>query len=60
VAQKIKCLNRNHAAAGPCVRIDSRLSANKEIGFEKEATAHFIRQVLRPGDRLQFCVLTKT
>ena len=32
--------------------IDSSLSANKEIGFEKEAAAHFIRQVLRPGDRL--------
>ncbi len=32
--------------------IDSSLSANMEIGFEKEAAAHFIRQVLRPGDRL--------
>jgi Ca-activated chloride channel family protein len=32
--------------------IDASLSANKEIGFEKEAAAHFIRQVLRPGDRL--------
>jgi Ca-activated chloride channel homolog len=32
--------------------IDSSLSANKEIAFEKEAAAHFIRQVLRPGDRL--------
>jgi len=32
--------------------IDSSLSANKEISFEKEAAAHFIRQVLRPGDRL--------
>ena len=36
--------------------IDSSLSANKEIAFEKEAAAHFIRQVLRPGDRLiGFC-----
>src|SRR6266436_160046 len=32
--------------------IDASLSANKEIGFEKEAAAHFIHQVLRPGDRL--------
>lgn len=32
--------------------IDSSLSAHKEIGFEEEAAAHFIRQVLRPGDRL--------
>jgi Ca-activated chloride channel family protein len=32
--------------------IDASLSANMEIGFEKEAAAHFIRQVLRPGDRL--------
>src|SRR6202158_3705815 len=32
--------------------IDSSLSAHKEISFEEEAAAHFIRQVLRPGDRL--------
>jgi Ca-activated chloride channel family protein len=32
--------------------IDSSLSAHKEITFEQEAAAHFIRQVLRPGDRL--------
>jgi Ca-activated chloride channel homolog len=32
--------------------IDASLSANMEIGFEKEAAAHFIRQVLRPNDRL--------
>jgi Ca-activated chloride channel family protein len=32
--------------------IDSSLSANLEIAFEKEAAAHFIRQVLRPADRL--------
>jgi Ca-activated chloride channel homolog len=32
--------------------IDSSLSAHKEIGFEQEAAAHFIRQVLRTGDRL--------
>src|SRR5467141_3457198 len=32
--------------------IDSSLSAHKEIAFEEDAAAHFIRQVLRPGDRL--------
>ena len=32
--------------------IDASLSAHKEISFEQDASAHFIRQVLRPGDRL--------
>ena len=32
--------------------IDTSLSAHKEITFEQEAAAHFIQQVLRPGDRL--------
>jgi Ca-activated chloride channel family protein len=32
--------------------VDSSLSAHKEIAFEEDAAAHFIRQVLRPGDRL--------
>src|SRR6202030_4715060 len=32
--------------------IDASLSAHKEVAFEQEAAAHFIRQVLRPGDRL--------
>jgi Ca-activated chloride channel family protein len=32
--------------------IDASLSAHKEIAFEEEAAAHFIRQVLRPADRL--------
>ncbi len=32
--------------------IDSSLSAHKEIVLEREAAAHFIRQVIRPGDRL--------
>ena len=32
--------------------IDSSMSAHKEITFEREAAAHFIRQVLRPDDRL--------
>src|SRR5260370_267575 len=34
------------------IMIDSSLSAHKEITFEQEAAAHFIRQVLRPRDRL--------
>jgi len=38
------------------IMIDSSLSAHKEITFEQEAAAHFIRQVLRKGDRLSvFC-----
>ncbi|HXJ05244.1 MAG TPA: VWA domain-containing protein [Candidatus Acidoferrum sp.] len=32
--------------------IDASLSAHKEITFEQEAAARFIRQVLRPSDRL--------
>ena len=32
--------------------IDASLSAHKEINFEEEAAARFIRQVLRQGDRL--------
>jgi len=32
--------------------VDSSLSALKELRFEREAAAHFIRQVVRPGDRL--------
>lgn len=32
--------------------IDSSMSTLKELAFEKEAAAHFIRQVVRPSDRL--------
>jgi len=32
--------------------IDASMSAHKEFAFEQEAAAHFIRQVLRKGDRL--------
>jgi Ca-activated chloride channel homolog len=32
--------------------IDASLSAHKEIAFEQEASARFIRQILRPDDRL--------
>ena len=32
--------------------IDSSLSTHKELLFEREAAARFVRQVMRPGDRL--------
>ncbi len=32
--------------------VDASLSARKEIAFEREAASHFIKQVLRPDDRL--------
>jgi len=32
--------------------VDSSLSAYKELKFETEAAAHFIRQMVRPGDTL--------
>jgi Ca-activated chloride channel family protein len=32
--------------------IDASLSAHKEMAFEQEAAAHFIRQILRSGDSL--------
>ncbi len=32
--------------------IDSSLSTLKELSFEKEAASHFIRQIVRPADRL--------
>jgi len=32
--------------------IDSSLSTLKELGFEKDAAAHFVHQVVRPVDRL--------
>ncbi len=32
--------------------VDASLSAHKEVGFEREAASHFIKQVLRPEDRL--------
>jgi Ca-activated chloride channel family protein len=32
--------------------VDASLSAHKEILLEREAASHFIKQILRPGDRL--------
>jgi Ca-activated chloride channel homolog len=40
--------------------IDSSLSAHKEFSFEQEAAAHFIRQVLRPNDRLAVFAFDET
>jgi Ca-activated chloride channel family protein len=39
--------------------IDASASAHKEIGFEREAAAHFIRQVIRPGDRLSVFAISQ-
>jgi Ca-activated chloride channel homolog len=40
--------------------IDASLSAHKEFSFEQEAAAHFIRQVLRPNDRLAVFAFDET
>lgn len=40
--------------------IDSSLSTQLEMAFEKEAAAHFIRQVLRRGDRLSVYEVSET
>jgi Ca-activated chloride channel homolog len=32
--------------------VDASMSAHMDIGFEEDAAAHFIRQILRPGDKL--------
>src|SRR6266446_3826869 len=57
VAQKIdKFESETLQPLDLAIMIDAILSAHKEITFEQEAAAHFIRQVLRPGDRLSvFC-----
>jgi Ca-activated chloride channel family protein len=53
VEQKIdRFLPETSQSLDLAIMIDSSLSAHKEISFEQEAAAHFIRQVLRPGDRL--------
>jgi Ca-activated chloride channel family protein len=40
--------------------IDSSLSTLKELEFEREAGAHFVRQVVRPGDRLAVYQISET
>ncbi|GAC1625662.1 MAG: hypothetical protein NVS9B13_21310 [Candidatus Acidiferrum sp.] len=53
VAQKIEIFEpETQQPLDLALMIDSSLSAHKEIVFEREAAAHFIRQVLRPSDRL--------
>jgi Ca-activated chloride channel homolog len=53
VAQKIEVFeSETKQPLDLALMIDSSMSANMEIAFEKEAAAHFIRQVLRPGDSL--------
>jgi Ca-activated chloride channel family protein len=53
VEQKIDIFeSETHLPLDLVLMVDSSLSAHKEIVFEEEAAAHFIRQVLRTGDRL--------
>lgn len=53
VAQKIEVFeSETQLPLDLALMIDSSLSAHKEIAFEQEAAGHFIRQVLRPADRL--------
>jgi Ca-activated chloride channel family protein len=53
VAQKIEIFeSETQQPLDLALMIDASLSAHKEIVFEREAAAHFIRQVLRPSDRL--------
>jgi Ca-activated chloride channel family protein len=40
--------------------IDSSLSAHKEIAFERDAATHFIKQILRPEDRLAVYAFDET
>ena len=35
--------------------VDASMSTFKDLRFEAEAAAHFIRQVVRPGDTLGVC-----
>lgn len=34
------------------IMVDASLSARKEMSFERDAASHFIKQILRPDDRL--------
>lgn len=53
VAQKIAVFeSETSQPLDLALMIDASLSAHKEFAFEQEAAAHFIRQVLRPKDRL--------
>ena len=53
VAQKVELFEvETSQPLDLALMIDSSLSTFKELSFEREAAAHFIRQVVRPGDRL--------
>jgi len=53
VAQKIERFEpETNRPLDLALMIDSSMSAWKELKFETEAAAHFIRQVVRPGDTL--------
>lgn len=53
VQQKIEVFeSKTHQSLDLALMIDSSLSTQKEMLLAREAAAHFIRQVVRPGDRL--------
>ena len=53
VAQKIERFEaETNRPLDLALMIDSSMSAYKELKFERETAAHFIRQVVRPGDTL--------
>ena len=53
VRQKIEVFeSETHLPLDLVLMIDGSLSTLKELPFEREAAAHFIRQVVRPGDRV--------
>ncbi|HYL09224.1 MAG TPA: VWA domain-containing protein, partial [Candidatus Acidoferrales bacterium] len=53
VAQKIEIFEKEtQQPLDLALMIDSSLSAQLEMPFEREAAAHFIRQVVRPGDSI--------
>lgn len=53
VPQKIEVFeSETHQPLDLALMIDSSLSAQKEMAFERDAAARFIRQVVRPRDRL--------
>lgn len=53
VLQKVEVFeSETHQPLDLALMIDASLSAQKEMVLEREAAAHFIRQVVRPGDRL--------
>jgi len=53
VAQKIEQFEaQTSRPLDLALMVDSSMSALKELKFEDEAAAHFIRQVVRPGDAL--------